>query len=248
LFIPDVLVQFITECPETIIGIACAKRKYSSWKQSFAAQWKNFNRKRTIFGIQGLFKVALKLIWRDFLYLLQNKPTSAKKVSRKYDIDFFYLYNVNSKESLSLLRSLNIDLIISMQDQIFKTELINLPRIGCINKHAALLPQFRGVWPIFWAMHNDVEYVGLTIHWINDGIDSGRIINQKSISINKTDTLFTLYKQIFSLCGKSLIEAVKLINNDNNVGTSQPVDVKEYYSFPQKSDVQKFKELGKKVV
>lgn len=234
-FVPKMLSQFISKYQGDLVGVAISKGSYS---------WKKFRRTLVIFGPLGLLRLSIKLT----LWVLQGRPTSTKKAAQRFGIPYHELCNINSPESLSLLKQYDPDVIVSLQDQIFKEDLIRLPKIGCINKHAALLPKYRGVWPIFWAMLDDEKEAGLTIHWIDVGIDTGKIIVQQPITVGDDDTLFDLYERVFELCSQSLIEALERIEENPDCGLSQPASDGKYYSFPKRQDVQRFKKLGKKIL
>lgn len=237
-FIPKMLSQFIPQYGGDLVGVGIARRKYSSPITHIVRSLKNFERKLIIFGPLGLLRLLFKL----------KKPTSAKSAAQKFGIPFYELFNINSPESLSLLKQHNIDVIISLQDQIFKKDLIRLPKIGCINKHAALLPKYPGVWPIFWAMLDGEKEIGLTVHWIDEGIDTGKIIVQKRVSVGDDDSLFDLYERVFELCSQSLVEALEKIEENPKFGLPQPPSDGKYYSFPKRCDVLRFKQLGKKIL
>lgn len=247
-FVPDMLYHLINNLDGDIVGIGMAKKKYTSLQKFIISMWQKFQKKRIIFGYQGLFVLFLKLLIRDIKYLFLGKVHSTKELAKKFNIKYQDLFDINSIASIKLLKGYNIDLIISIQDQIFKKDLINLPQIGCINKHAALLPKYRGVWPIFWAMLNGEKEVGLTIHWINEGIDTGKIITQKYITINRNDTLFNLYEEVFTGLSGALIEAIKKIKKDPRCGIAQTAIGKNYFSFPKQEDIDKFKKLGKRIL
>lgn len=247
-FIPDMLYRFISKCKEDLVGIGIVKKKYSTWSKYIINMWKEFKKKLVIFGLAGLFKLFFKLILRDIKYYLQGKVNSTKKIAEKFNIKCHKLFDINSPESLLLLKQCNIDLIISIQDQIFGKELIHLPKLGCINKHAALLPKYCGVWPIFWAMLNNEKEVGITIHWIDKGIDTGKIILQKRIPVREDDTLFSLYKRVFGLCSEVLLNAINEINKNPECGIQQFVSDGKYFSFPQRKDMERLKKIGKKVL
>lgn len=247
-FIPDMLSLFIAQYKGDLIGIGLARKKYASRRKQLSSSWSNFKRRLIIFGPGGLLKLFIRLKWQDFRYFFQGKPCSSKQVAQKFKIRYHELFGVNSPETSSLLKQYNLDLIISIQDQIFKKKLIRLPKIGCINKHAALLPKYRGVWPIFWAILYNEKKVGLTIHWIDEGIDTGKIIVQKQIPIKANDSLFNLYTRVFKLCPQSLIEAINKIDKDPKCGFMQSIPDEKYFSFPKRKDVKRFKKLGKKIL
>ncbi|MDR1522244.1 MAG: hypothetical protein LBS28_05280 [Streptococcaceae bacterium] len=84
---------------------------------------------------------------------------------------------MNSKEVINLLKKYNADLFISMSfNQIFKSEIINLPRLKTINCHAGKLPFYRSRNILNWVLINDEKEFGITVHYVDEGIDTGDII------------------------------------------------------------------------
>ena len=88
-------------------------------------------------------------------------------------IKTFEVENPNSKKFLNLLRGLNPDVIINQSQSIIKEELLKIPKIGVINRHNALLPKNRGRLTPFWVLYKGEKETGVSIHFIDEGIDSG---------------------------------------------------------------------------
>ena len=91
--------------------------------------------------------------------------------------------SVNSKESLSTLKSLDADLFISIAAIIFKRRFLDIPRLGTLNLHTALLPKYRGLMPSFWVLKNKEKQTGVSVFFVDEGIDSGPILVQKKFNI-----------------------------------------------------------------
>lgn len=83
--------------------------------------------------------------------------------------------------------------------QIITTEILAIPTIGCLGSHPALLPRNRGRHPLIWALANGLEKSGLTMFWLDAGVDSGDIWAQKEFAIGPDDTATTLYEKIKEL-------------------------------------------------
>ena len=93
--------------------------------------------------------------------------------------------SINSSLSLNKIKNCNPDLLVSiLGNQIFKRPLIDLAPKGCINLHTAFLPKYRGLMPSFWVLKNNENKTGVSVFFVDEGIDSGPIIIQKEISIN----------------------------------------------------------------
>ncbi|MDR0630476.1 MAG: hypothetical protein LBF70_00335 [Holosporales bacterium] len=122
---------------------------------------------------------------------------------------------MNSEEFISLLKTYNADLFVSMSfNQIFKSEIINLPMLKSINCHAGKLPFYRGRNVLNWALINDEEEFGITVHYIDEGIDTGDIILQRIFSITDLDNYKTLLEVAYTECANILYDAIILIKQN----------------------------------
>jgi methionyl-tRNA formyltransferase len=110
----------------------------------------------------------------------------------------FYGNSLNEPKTLDAIQTLQPDIAISVYfGYIFKKPFLELFPKGCINLHPALLPYNRGAYPNVWSIIDGTP-AGTTLHYVNDGIDSGDIISQKQIVTNITDTSETLYHRLES--------------------------------------------------
>lgn len=111
----------------------------------------------------------------------------------------------NIGEALEEIRTLNPDLIITCAyGQILPYEILKMPRLGCINVHASLLPKYRGGAPIHRAIIDGEKETGVTIMYMNETMDGGDIISQEAIDIDPEDTASTLHDKL-SLIGRDLL-------------------------------------------
>jgi len=138
---------------------------------------------------------------------------SIREIAFKY---YLALYqppeNVNDPRFVEVLRRLEPDLFISMYfGRLFSPDLLQVPKLGCINMHPSLLPKYRGQGPSTWPIvHGDKE-TGQTIHWLDEGIDSGDIIGQRAIPVDPGDTSATLGAKLSDLGVELFIETWPLI-------------------------------------
>jgi len=124
-------------------------------------------------------------------------------------VDYLLLENVNSDESLACLNQYGADLFISMSfNQILRSEILSLPPMGFINCHAGELPFYRGRNILNWALINDAKQFGVTVHYVDEGIDTGDIIEQAIEPITDEDTYATLLDRAIVLCADVLYTAV----------------------------------------
>lgn len=116
---------------------------------------------------------------------------------------------VNAPESLAEIAGYAADLHVSMSyDQILREKILALPPRGTLNCHAGALPFYRGRNPLTWALINGETEFGITVHWVDLGIDTGDIVRQIKVPISETDTYATLLETAETLCADTLVDAV----------------------------------------
>ncbi len=112
------------------------------------------------------------------------------------------------------IKNLKPDIIIVVAyGQILNKEFLSIPKLGCVNVHASLLPKFRGSAPIQWAIMEGEQKTGITIQNVSEKLDAGDILVQKETEIKNEDNFISLYARLALLGAKALKEAVNLIKN-----------------------------------
>lgn len=120
--------------------------------------------------------------------------------------------NINSAEFIGKMRGYGVDLFVSMSfNQIFKAEMINLPRLKTINCHVGKLPFYRGRNILNGALIKDEKEFGITAHYVDEGIDTGDIILQETYPITDRDDYGTLLERAYAGCADVLYDAVKMV-------------------------------------
>ncbi|MBI3353322.1 MAG: methionyl-tRNA formyltransferase [Nitrospirae bacterium] len=105
-------------------------------------------------------------------------------------------------------------IVVAAFGKILPSKILHLPKHGCINVHASLLPKYRGAAPINWAIINGEKETGITIMQMDEGLDTGDILLQEGIPIAKDDTTGTLSVRLSQLSVKLLIKALEAIDVD----------------------------------
>ena len=151
-----------------------------------------------------------------------TKDDTLKEYAKKYNIDYLRYENINSNEFIMKIKPYNCDLFLSMSfNQIFKTEIINIPKFKTINCHAGKLPFYRGRNILNWALINDEKEFGITVHYVDEGIDTGDIILQREYTITDKDDYSTLLEIAYVECANILYDAVILFKNGLVEGEKQ---------------------------
>ena len=161
----------------------------------------------------------------EFICVRYKKPDDfLLNKSIEFGIDLFVEKNINDNSFRKKIKKYNCDLFVSMSfDQIFMKETFNIPEKGTINCHAGKLPLYRGRNILNWALINGESEFGITVHFIDEGIDTGDIIEQETFEITLKDDYKTLLEKAYIYCPKLLIKAINSIYHDNYLRISQPL-------------------------
>jgi len=125
-------------------------------------------------------------------------------------------------EILEILKNLNPDIIcVVAYGKMLPKEILELPKNGCINVHASLLPKYRGAAPIQWAIINGEKKTGVATMYMDEGMDTGDIILTEEVEIDEDITTGELWNQLAGLGGKLLAETLEKIKNGTATRTKQ---------------------------
>lgn len=169
------------------------------------------------------------------------KDEFLKSISYTYGIPYIKTGNINDNLFINKLKLYNCDLFISVGfSDIFKENIFNVPQKGTINCHPGKLPFYRGRCVLNWAIINDEKEFGITVHYIDKGIDTGDIILQRTYPIKDDDNYSTILKKAIVEYSNIYYDAIKLIqqNKVNKVSQDTIHPIGTYY--PLRSDGDEF--------
>lgn len=131
---------------------------------------------------------------------------------------------IKRPEAVEELRKYPADVfVVAAFGQILSKEILEMPKFGCLNIHASLLPKYRGSSPIQWAVINGEEKSGVTIMQMNEGVDTGDILYKKEIPLDKKETGASLFDKLAALGAEAIVEALSLLE----AGKLKPVPQNE---------------------
>lgn len=120
----------------------------------------------------------------------------------------------NNPEFIEEMKKLNPDVIcVVAYGKILPQELLDIPKLGCINVHGSLLPQYRGAAPIQWAVLNGDKTTGVTTMYMDAGMDTGDMILKEEVTIGEEETTGELWDRLSKIGGEILVETLKLIED-----------------------------------
>ena len=118
----------------------------------------------------------------------------------------------NNTEFLDEIKTLNPDVIcVVAYGKILPKEILEIPKLGCINVHGSLLPKYRGAAPIQWAVLNGDKTTGITTMYMNEGMDTGDMILKEEVEIGPDETTGDLWQKLSKIGGEILVKTLKLI-------------------------------------
>ncbi len=244
---PKIFDRLIRACPDEVVGIGLVPfdPRNRGWK--FLRFYLRF------LGLQGTLRKAVQLLWQHFRSLsglsrLAGPPASIAELARRHRIPLLKSPSPNRKEFRERVRALRPDLVISSQGFLLKKEFLSIAPLGCLNRHAALLPKYRGIYPIFWAMLHDEREIGISVHFMNEKYDEGKIIVQHRIPVEVHDTFFSLYDKVIVLTPVIFLEAIGRIREARIPDIPNRSEEGSYFSYPKPEDIWRFREKGKKIV
>lgn len=135
---------------------------------------------------------------------------SLSEISRQKKIDFHKFSRLDSCAAIEYIKRKKTDVLINAADIFFKEDIIKAPKIGILNAHMGFLPKFRGMNVLEWSLFYGHK-IGVTIYFIDSGIDTGDIVLFKEISVEKNDTIDSLRAKSSVLSVELMSEAILLL-------------------------------------
>ena len=170
-----------------------------------------------------------------------------KKLALEENIPVFQPMRI--RKDFEKLKNLDIDLIVTCAyGQIIPKEVLDMPKYGCINVHASILPKYRGSAPIQWCLFNNDDVTGVTIMYMDEGMDTGDIIKIKEIPILDSDNVGTLHDKLSKLGCDLLLEVLPTIFNKTNNRIKQGNNYTMAPMIKREDERLDFNEEGKKII
>ncbi|WP_229201673.1 methionyl-tRNA formyltransferase [Arsenicibacter rosenii] len=195
-----------------------------------------------IFGLPFFVRYGVKFVKSKL-----DPRNNVRKVLEGFKIPLIQIEgNINKDENLAKIKAYQPDLLVSIAgNQIFRQKLLDTATHGCINLHTALLPKYRGLMPSFWVLRHNEKRTGVSVFFVDEGIDSGPILVQNPVEIGNMsqEELIHVTKKMGM---DAILEAIDKIHSGNYQLQKNDASQMTYFTFPTKEDVQAFKAAGKK--
>lgn len=162
-------------------------------------------------------------------------PTPVKKKALEHDIPVYQPEKVRDEETVNMLKSINPDaIVVAAYGQILPESILNIPKYGCINIHASLLPKYRGAAPIEWSIIDGEEKTGVTTMYMEKGLDTGDMIDKAEIVIEADDTGATLHVKLAEAGAKLILTTLASLETGTATRTKQNDEESCYASMLNK--------------
>jgi methionyl-tRNA formyltransferase len=142
---------------------------------------------------------------------LRIHQSEVKKFSITNNILIKQPEDLKNIDFINQIKSMNADLFIVVAFRKIPKEVYSIPKLGTINLHASLLPDYRGAAPINWALINNEKVTGVTTFFINEKIDHGDIISKKEVLIDNDDDYKSLYRKLSIIGSNLLLETIMIV-------------------------------------
>jgi methionyl-tRNA formyltransferase len=205
--------------------------------------WKTLRRIHGLYGPWGLARLGLRFIDAR----LRRRSIEALAVLAALPI--FRARSVNETAYITQIGQVAPDVIVSVAaPEIFKRELLDVPRLGCINIHSGRLPAYRGMMPTFWQMQRGERAVTITVHRMVPRLDIGDVLATQEFALRNCDSLDRVMKGTKCEGARLLIRVLRDLRA--NRVRPRPLDMTQasYFSFPKPEDVRIFRKRGHRLL
>lgn len=142
----------------------------------------------------------------------ETQMTPVKRCAFSHGIPVFQPVKIKEPEAVEQLRSYEADIfVVAAFGQILSEEILSMPKYGCVNIHASLLPKYRGAGPIQWSIINGEKITGVTIMRMEKGLDTGDMLFRREVEIAPDETADTLHDKLAAAGAKLIVEALPKI-------------------------------------
>jgi methionyl-tRNA formyltransferase len=204
---------------------------------------KTLRRMRGLYGWSGVVRQGLRVVGAR----LRGRSIESLAASR--GVPIIRTRSVNDAGYIDQVRAMAPDVIISVAaPEVFKAELLGVPRLGCINIHSGRLPTYRGMLPTFWQMQLGERVVTITVHRMAERLDAGDVLATHAFPIMACDSLDRVIKGTKCEGARLMIRVLRELREGQIQPT--PVDMRRasYFSFPKQEDAREFRRRGHRLL
>ena len=162
--------------------------------------------------------------------------TPVKEKALEYEIPVYQPVKARDPEFVELLKGMDPDVIVVVAfGQLLPKAILDIPKYGCVNVHASLLPKYRGAAPIQWAVIDGEEVSGVTTMLMDEGLDTGDMLEKAEIVLNEKETGGSLFDKLSALGGELILSTLEKMENGTITRTPQGDSTTSYAKMLKKT-------------
>jgi folate-dependent phosphoribosylglycinamide formyltransferase PurN len=175
-------------------------------------------------------------------------PVLLRDLCRARGVPARSVRSVNGEEAAAFLRRAAPDVIVSVSTpERILPEVLGLARVAPVNVHWALLPAYGGIAPYVWVLRNGERETGVTVHVMNERLDTGPILRQRPMEVTRDDTALSLQLRLASVAAEEVHSAIRALPRSLATAKEQPSGGRSYYTWPRRSDIRALRRRGRKL-
>jgi folate-dependent phosphoribosylglycinamide formyltransferase PurN len=234
----------IDECGAEVVGVAVYRPAPRAWTRArLRRSVSHLLLACLVFSPANLARLA----WVRLLGLVGwRSRRSLASMCAARGVPCTRLSTANAPEFAARLRALGVDLLLHQSPEILRGDVLRAPTLGVLNRHLSMLPAYRGSWPVFWQFVNGGSSLGVSIHLVDEGIDTGPVLAQAAVERRADDTIASAHERLFSRAVALTTEAIeRLARKETGAHGMEPTAV--CYRTPTPTDILAFM-LGRRRV
>ena len=205
--------------------------------------WKTLRRLTGLYGIAGVVRLGTRFL------RARLSGRSIARLAAERSIPMVPATSVNAPEYVARVRQLAPDVIVSVAaPEIFRADILRVPRLGCINIHSGRLPVYRGMMPTFWQMLHGEPNVTVTVHEMAERLDAGAVLGTATVPIAPNDSLDRVIGTSKQAGARLLMQVLEQVRLGTTSRTPLDMAGASYFSFPQDQHVREFVRRGHRLL
>jgi methionyl-tRNA formyltransferase len=175
-------------------------------------------------------------------------PVFLRDLSRARGVPARSVRSVNGEDAAAFLRTLAPDVIVSVSTpERVLPEVLGLARVAPVNVHWALLPAYGGIAPYVWVLRNGERVTGVSVHVMDERLDTGPVLRQRPVEIAAGDSALSLQLRLASVAAEELHAAILALPASLATAKEQPSEGGSYYTWPRRSDLRLLRRRGREL-
>lgn len=219
--------------------------------------WSGFSFQKRRIGYFGAFLLTVLTLWHFIpmiffeclgMLMLWSVGKYCKRsitIAEENGIPIHYTNDVHNEQTLAFLHIHQPDIIfLNHFNQIIKKEILAIPSVGVFNLHPGKIPEYKGNFPTFWALLKGENSIGVTLHRVDEGLDTGGIVAEKILKITKKTTLLQAIEKsahALAVLSKKIIQRIQKKKNISEIKRTGG----NTFSFPKSEHLLEFIEKDK---